>query len=108
MLDPLATPQPAGELRGGTVVWLFVGIELLTFGLFFVAFAASRRADPVTFTAGQAELHRMLGAIHTCSLLSGGWLAARGVLANRCDESVGTATFLTGAATTPLTRRRST
>lgn len=81
--EPIDTPRPARELSGGTVVWLFVGVELLTFALFFVAFAAARRSDPASFSAGQAQLHPLMGAINTCVLLTGGWLAARGVLANR-------------------------
>jgi nitric oxide reductase NorE protein len=93
-----APPQPARELPGGTVIWLFVAIELLTFGLFFVGFAAARRADPAPFVAGQAQLHPLLGAINTCVLLCGGWLAARAVLANRCNEGRAAAAYLGGAA----------
>lgn len=88
------------ELSGGTVIWLFVVIELLTFALFFLGFAVARRADPETFAAGQAQLHPLLGAINTGVLLSGGWLAARGVLANRMGDQRLTALCLAGAAMT--------
>lgn len=90
------------ELSGGIVIWLFVAIELLTFGLFFMAFAASRRSDPEIFSAGQAQLHPLLGAINTGVLLCGGWLAARGALANRSDQPRLTAWCLGGAAATGL------
>jgi nitric oxide reductase NorE protein len=86
------------ELSGGTVIWLFVAIELLTFGLFFVGYAAARRSDPATFLAGQERLHALSGAINTAVLLCGGWLAARGVLANRSDEGRKTARCFAGAA----------
>ena len=86
------------ELAGGTVIWLFVAVELLTFGLFFVGFAASRRSDPALFLAGQQQLHPLSGAINTAVLLSGGWLAARGVLANRLDDRRRTTAFFVGAA----------
>lgn len=86
------------ELSGGTVVWLFVAVELLTFGLFFVGFAASRQADPAAFAEGQAQLHPLLGAINTCVLLTGGWFAARGVLANRSDQAATTSACLWAAA----------
>jgi nitric oxide reductase NorE protein len=86
------------ELPGGTVIWLFVAIELLTFGLFFVGFAAARRADPAAFSAGQSQLHPLLGAINTCVLLTGGWLAASGVLANRRAEAPTTSACLWAAA----------
>lgn len=94
----MATRDPARELPGGTVIWLFVAIELLTFGLFFVGFAASRRSDPALFLAGQEQLHPLSGAINTVVLLSGGWLAARGVLANRADAPRRTAGFFVAAA----------
>jgi nitric oxide reductase NorE protein len=93
-------PPAARELTGGTVVWLFVAIELLTFGLFFVAFAAARRSDPMSFTAGQEQLHPFLGALNTGVLLTGGWLAARGVLSNRLDERGTASMCLWGAAGT--------
>ncbi len=90
------------ELSGGIVVWLFVAIELLTFGLFFVGFAAARRSDPALFLAGQEQLHALFGAINTAVLLCGGWLAARGVLANRSNEPATTARCFAGAAITGL------
>ncbi len=90
------------ELPGGTVIWLFVAIELLTFGLFFLAFAVARRADPEIFLAGQAQLHPLKGAVNTGVLLTGGWLAAWGVLANRSGENRRAALCLLGAAGTGL------
>ncbi len=80
------------------MIWLFVAIELLTFGLFFVAFAAAYRSSPAVFAAGQAQVHPLLGAVNTAVLLCGGWLAARGVLANRENRPITTARCLGGAA----------
>ena len=102
MPTAVSTRRPARDLSGGTVIWLFVAIELLTFGLFFIGFAAARRADPVSFSAGQGQLHPLLGALNTCVLLTGGWLAARGVLANRCDDGRTAAACLWGAAASGL------
>lgn len=98
MSDSRATPNTDRELSGGTVVWLFVAVELLTFALFFVAFASARASDPVAFADGQAQLHPLLGAINTCVLLTGSWLAARAVLANRSDQSRLASACLWGAA----------
>lgn len=100
MSNSASTPRATHELAGGTVIWLFVAIELLTFGLFFVAFAAARRSDPVAFAEGQAQLHPFLGALNTCVLLTGGWLVARGALANRRDEARTASACLWGAAAT--------
>ena len=96
------SPDDRRELSGGTVIWLFVSIELLTFGLFFVGFAAARRSDPATFLTGQQQLHPLYGAINTGVLLCGGWLAARGVLANRSREPRTTARCFAAAAVTGL------
>jgi nitric oxide reductase NorE protein len=98
MSEPATMPRMGRELPGGTVIWLFVAIELLTFGLFFVGFAVARRADPASFAAGQGQLHPALGALNTCVLLTGGWLAARGVLANRRDDAGLASACLWGAA----------
>lgn len=100
MASSLVSSRAPRELPGGAVVWLFVGIELLTFGMFFVSFAYMKSADPVSFAAGQAQLHPLLGAINTCVLLTGSWLAARGVLANRCDQARTASLCLWGAAAT--------
>jgi nitric oxide reductase NorE protein len=100
MSDSAYMPRAARELSGGTVIWLFVAIELLTFGLFFVAFAAARRSDPLSFAAGQDQLHPFLGALNTCVLLTGGWLVARGALANRREEARTASACLWGAAAT--------
>lgn len=83
-----AIPQPVpqestAELSGGTVVWLFVALELLTFGLFFLGYAAARSGDAALFDESQRRLHVPWGAINTLVLLTGSWLAARAVLANR-------------------------
>ncbi len=100
MSSPATLPDERRELPGGTVIWLFVAVELLTFGLFFFGFAAARRSDPAAFGAGQAQLHPLLGAVNTCVLLTGGLLAARGVLANRRADASTAAACLWGAAAT--------
>jgi len=94
--------QARRELPGGVVLWLFVAVELLTFGLFFLTFALGRRADPTAFAVGQAELHPLLGMINTCVLLTGGWLAAYGVLAHRRGQAGVLSACYWGAAASGL------
>jgi nitric oxide reductase NorE protein len=65
MSNTASTPRATRELPGGTVIWIFVALELLTFGLFFIGFASARRADPASFAAGQTTLHPLLGALNT-------------------------------------------
>ena len=98
MKGPTSTLPAPRELPGGVVIWIFVAVELLTFGLFFVGFATARNAERASFAEGQATLHPILGVLNTCILLTGGWLAARAVLANRGDDVATTRTCLWGAA----------
>lgn len=84
------------RLPGGSVIWIVVLAELLTFFLFFVAYAASYRSDPGTYAASQASLSRGSGAINTAVLLTGSWMAARGVLAH--DQGTSARGWWLGAA----------
>lgn len=93
-----AAPAPARHLIGDLAMWFIVGIEMLTFGLFFVVFAVARAQDPAVFRAGQATLDLDLGAINTVLLLTGSWCAARGVLALRQGGQKAGARWLWGAA----------
>lgn len=92
------TPSEAGHLSGDLAMWFIVGIEMLTFGLFFVVFAVARARDPATFHAGQSTLDLNLGAINTVLLLTGSWCAARGVLALRGGRLQAGTRWLWGAA----------
>ncbi len=69
------------RLPGGLVIWIFLAIELLTFSLFFVAYAWSYSKDPVVFAEAQSHLHPTSAAINTAVLLTGSWMAARAVWA---------------------------
>ena len=88
----------AGHLSGDLAMWFIVGIEMLTFGLFFVVFAVARARDPATFQAGQASLDLGLGAVNTVLLLTGSWCAARGVLSLRQGGEQAGARWLWSAA----------
>jgi len=98
---PLATrgsEERTRELPGGTVIWIFVALELLTFGLFFIASADARRSDPTIFGEGASRLHTLLGAINTGVLLTGGLFVAQAVLANARGAARSTSVWLWGAA----------
>ncbi|MBF5006937.1 cytochrome c oxidase subunit 3 [Diaphorobacter sp. NR2-3-3-1] len=68
--------EPPARLAGDLVVWLFVGLELATFGLLFLAFAFTRLLQPEVFAAGQAGLDQSVGAINTLLLISASACAA--------------------------------
>ncbi len=64
-------------------MWFVIGIEMLTFGLFFIVFAIARSREAELFRAGQAGLNLHAGALNTALLLTGSWCVARGVHALR-------------------------
>lgn len=64
---------------GGGVIWIFAVVELVTFGLFFGAYAVYAAREPEVFAASQAHVHAHLGAVNTAVLLVASWGAARAV-----------------------------
>lgn len=61
------------------MLWIIVGLELLTFAIVFVALAWLRTADPAGFAAGQRALSGPFGLGLTLILLTSGALAAQAV-----------------------------
>lgn len=61
------------------LIWVFIFMELLAFGLAFIVFAALRSKDVAVFEASQAQLNQGLALINTLLLLSSGYFV---VLAN--------------------------
>ena len=80
-VQPGASSSIGDQLPGGLVIWIFVAVELVTFGAFFVAFAAAYAEDPDVFSASQTQLHPLTGTLNTAVLLTGSWMAARAVTA---------------------------
>lgn len=68
-------------LVGGTVIWVFMTVEVLTFGMFLLWHAASWRQDPAGFAAAQAHLDVASGALGTVLLVLGSAAAYLAVLA---------------------------
>jgi len=60
-------------------VWIIIYIELLTFGLFFVGYAFSRRADVELFNQSQLMLNQTSGFINTFILITSSYFVAKGV-----------------------------
>lgn len=86
---PLAPPAPAEPvpiLRGDLAIWLLVCAELLTFGIFFIAFAVARWRLPAEFAAGQAALSLGRGTLNTVLLLSGSAAVAQALHAARAGR----------------------
>ncbi len=61
------------------LIWVFIFMELLAFGLAFIVFAAMRAKSLAVFESSQAELNQPLALLNTLVLLTSGYLV---VLAN--------------------------
>jgi nitric oxide reductase NorE protein len=66
------------------MIWVFIFMELLAFGLAFIVFAALRSKSLAVFEASQAELNQSLALLNTVVLLTSGYFV---VLANGCYDS---------------------
>lgn len=55
-------------------IWIFVGIDLAIFALFFLVFLMERVAAPEVFIASQKQLDPVFGFINTMVLVSSSWL----------------------------------
>jgi nitric oxide reductase NorE protein len=72
------------EPPGGLMVWIFIFMELLAFGLAFIVFAVLRSRSLAVFEASQAELSQGLALTNTLVLVTSGYLV---VLANGFYDS---------------------
>lgn len=55
-------------------VWIFVGIDLAIFGVFFLVFLVERRASPEIFAQSQLALNTTIGFLNTLILITSSWL----------------------------------
>ncbi len=98
MIASSATPRSRwAPLTGGTAVWVFMSVEVFTFGMFMLGHAWGWRSDAAAYADSQALLHVDSGVRGTIILLIGSWLAYQGVLANARDRAGATAAWM-GAA----------
>lgn len=88
--DTPAVPRLSGDL----VIWLLILAELLTFGIFFMAYAFMRVGQVSLFNASQATLDLRVGCINTLLLITSSWAVARSVQSVRRDRSYTGANWL--------------
>ncbi len=94
----MTAPRTWKPLTGGTAVWIFMSVEVLTFGLFMLGHAWGWRTHPQVFAESQALLHVDSGVRGTAILLTGSWFAYQGVLASAQDRSRASARWLAAGA----------
>ena len=97
LTDSRRPPATEPRLAGDLAIWLFILAELLTFGLFFVAYAFARARDVDTFNAQQAALDLNAGVINTALLLTASYFVVRAVQAAAADRCAIAARWLLGA-----------
>jgi len=60
-------------------VWIIIYIELITFGLFFIGYAISRRADIELFNSSQLMLDQRFGFVNTLLLITSSFFVVKSV-----------------------------
>ena len=60
-------------------VWVIIYVELITFGLFFIGYAFSRRGNLEMFNNSQLMLNQTSGFINTFILITSSYFVAKGV-----------------------------
>lgn len=68
-------PYPPGDFA----IWMIIYIELLTFGLFFIGYAFSRRQDVGLFNESQLLLNQISGMIDMILLLTSSYFMVKAV-----------------------------
>ena len=75
LLHAIKEKYPPGDFG----VWIIIYVELLTFGLFFVGYAFSRRDNLEMFNQSQLMLNQTSGFINTFILITSSYFVAKGV-----------------------------
>ena len=75
------SPPTASVLEppGGFFIWMLVALELATFGVALIAFAASGKSEAVLFHESRQQLDLRLGIANTIFLLTSGYFMAEAV-----------------------------
>ncbi len=68
-------PLPPGDFG----IWVVVYIELITFGLLFLGYAFSRRADVALFNESQLLLDQRLGFINAIILITSSYFVVKAI-----------------------------
>src|SRR5882762_3360407 len=75
-------------LPGKRGVWIFIVVDMLVVGIFFVVFAIYRARTPDLYGDAQMSMNQTLGVVNTVVLLSGSWLVAQALqCARRGNET---------------------
>ena len=73
-------------LPGDLAIWLFIFMELLVFGIFFIVYAVMRTQNIDLFYHYQLTLNRELGAANTLLLITSSYFVVRSVHAIKSNN----------------------
>jgi len=73
-------------LPGDLAIWFFIFMELLVFGIFFIAYAVMRIQNIEMFNQYQLTLNREIGAANTLLLITSSYFVVRAVHAIRLNN----------------------
>lgn len=81
--ETVGKPQSTGVLLGQPDMWVFVLLECLVFGSYFIIYMLYRMRTPKLFLESQGHLSQHFGVANTLILLTSSWLIARCVQSAR-------------------------
>ena len=87
-LTAAASVESKQELRlpGDPDIWFLIFAELMTFGMFFVAYVGYRAMEVELFDQSQLTLDRSLGVINTLFLLTSSWAVVTAIESARKNK----------------------
>ena len=74
-LSAIKEKYPPGDFA----IWIIIYVELITFGLFFIGYAISRRENIEMFNSSQLMLNQTSGFINTFILISSSYFVAKAI-----------------------------
>lgn len=75
------------RLPGEEGVWIFIMLDMMTFGLFFATYSVHRALQPSLYAESQILLHSDYGLINTLFLICASWLVATAIIDARAGRT---------------------
>ena len=83
MTSNITTYKEPKLLLGDLAIWFFIFMELLVFGIFFIAYAVMRMQNIELFNQYQLTLNRNIGLVNTLLLITSSYFVVQAVHAIR-------------------------
>ena len=74
------------EPPGGLVIWIFILLEVLVFGIALAAFFSARSQEAALYASSRSKLNAVLGFWNTMLLVTSGYFVALGVRAYEREQ----------------------